>query len=143
LSLVPGSNSPKSDLVRPLKADSLRTRGSTYRLSPGRFANPIIISRSSLSGLGQGLIHLTSVGGKTTIGALGLGSSLSASDSLILIVDDCLEDSEWVRKQPRKICVSNPCYVVTSGKEALAYIDGQAEYADRRRYPFPKILLLD
>lgn len=63
--------------------------------------------------------------------------------SLILIVDDCLEDSEWVRKQLRKICVSNPCYVVTSGKEALAYIDGQGEYADRRRYPFPKILLLD
>jgi len=63
--------------------------------------------------------------------------------SPILIVEDRPEDSEWLLKQLRKVCVSNPCQVVTSGNEALKYIDGQAEYADRTRYPFPKILLID
>jgi CheY-like chemotaxis protein len=71
------------------------------------------------------------------------GSYAVPLSSQILIVEDRFDDAEWLRKQLERVCISNPSYVVTNAEEALAYIDGQGKYGDRRCYPFPKILLLD
>jgi CheY-like chemotaxis protein len=32
---------------------------------------------------------------------------------------------------------------VSSGTEALAYVEGEGQYADREKFPFPSVILLD
>jgi len=71
------------------------------------------------------------------------GSYAVSQSSQILIVEDRSEDAEWLRKQLAKVRISNRSYVVTNACEALAYVDGEGEYEDRSRYPFPGILILD
>ena len=43
----------------------------------------------------------------------------------------------------RKARLANPLRTVRDGTEAIAYLEGQGIYADRRAYPFPMLLLLD
>ena len=38
---------------------------------------------------------------------------------------------------------TQPLRVVTNGEEALAYLDGFGQYADRAQFPMPDIILLD
>ncbi|HLX69268.1 MAG TPA: response regulator [Verrucomicrobiae bacterium] len=42
-----------------------------------------------------------------------------------------------------KAHVPNPLHVVSSGKEAMAYLKGEGKYANRAEYPLPELLLLD
>src|SRR5688500_8647763 len=37
----------------------------------------------------------------------------------------------------------NPVQVVGDGVEAIAYLNGDSKYADRKEYPIPALLLLD
>lgn len=39
--------------------------------------------------------------------------------------------------------VSNPLQTVRDGEEALAYLTGEGQFADRARYPLPGLVLLD
>jgi CheY-like chemotaxis protein len=61
----------------------------------------------------------------------------------ILLVDDSFDDRLFAR---RALC-RNPRFVlvgeVFDGESAIAYLAGEGEYADREKYPFPDVLLLD
>src|ERR1044071_1339268 len=61
----------------------------------------------------------------------------------ILIVEDRPEDAQLLEEMLRHLDVKNPVSVVSSATEAIAYLQGDYRYADRSRYPLPKILLLD
>ena len=61
----------------------------------------------------------------------------------ILIVEDSSDDAEWLKRSLKLAGLCNPCYVVTTAPDALAYIEGTGKYADREQYPPPKIILLD
>ena len=39
--------------------------------------------------------------------------------------------------------MSNPLQTVRDGEEALAYLTGEGQFADRARYPLPGLVLLD
>ena len=39
--------------------------------------------------------------------------------------------------------MANPVQFVGDGEQALAYLNGEGKYADRKVYPFPGLLLLD
>jgi CheY-like chemotaxis protein len=39
--------------------------------------------------------------------------------------------------------VKNPVYVVRSGAEAMEYLSGEGKFANRDRFPLPKIVFLD
>jgi DNA-binding response OmpR family regulator len=43
----------------------------------------------------------------------------------------------------KKAGIANPLFVARDGEEAVAYLSGEGEYADRERFPLPVILLLD
>jgi CheY-like chemotaxis protein len=62
---------------------------------------------------------------------------------LVLLVDDsdddCLLVSLALQKSPR-LQLLEP---LRDGDEAIAYLSGAGKYADRARYPFPDMLLLD
>ena len=57
------------------------------------------------------------------------------------------EDSEdhvlLLKRAFGKANLLNPLQVVNDGRQVIAYLRGDGEYADRSRYPFPALLLLD
>ena len=66
-----------------------------------------------------------------------------ASDPLILLVEDVEDDVFLIRHALEQAFVTNPVEVARDGEEALAYLGGTGSYADRARYPFPGLVLLD
>jgi CheY-like chemotaxis protein len=61
----------------------------------------------------------------------------------ILIVEDSRDDAELLHQQLAAAGLCNPCHTVSCGAAALAYVEGQGQYADREKYPFPSVVLLD
>jgi CheY-like chemotaxis protein len=43
----------------------------------------------------------------------------------------------------RRAAIVNPLQVVRHGDDAVAYLEGSGEFADRQRYPLPVLMLLD
>jgi CheY-like chemotaxis protein len=63
--------------------------------------------------------------------------------STILLVEDDRNDILLLQRAFRKANLANPLMVVTDGEEAIAYLGGQGQYADRGQFPLPVIVLLD
>ncbi len=61
----------------------------------------------------------------------------------ILLAEDDPDDVLITQIAFRKARLANPLEVVRDGEEAVAYLKGKGRYADRARYPFPVLLLLD
>ena len=61
----------------------------------------------------------------------------------VLIVDDSEDDRFFIRtilgRFPRFKIIGEVC----DGEEAIAYISGRQEFADREKYPLPDLMLLD
>jgi CheY-like chemotaxis protein len=62
---------------------------------------------------------------------------------VILLADDSDDDIRLIRRAFQKANILNPLQVVRNGDEALAYLQGDGEYANRAEYPLPSLLLLD
>src|SRR5437762_12410408 len=62
---------------------------------------------------------------------------------LILIAEDSESDIFFMLRVMEQAGVLNPIFVVRDGKEAMAYLQGNGQYADRVTYPTPGIVLLD
>jgi CheY-like chemotaxis protein len=65
------------------------------------------------------------------------------NQSPILLAEDNAEDVFLLRRAFEKAQVTNRLEVVSDGEQALAYLKGLGQYADRDRFPFPSLLLLD
>src|SRR5437879_3731742 len=63
--------------------------------------------------------------------------------SVILIVDDSLNDIFFIRKSLDRAKVACVVQAVTSGAEAQHYLNGQRKYQNRDEYPLPDLVLLD
>lgn len=63
--------------------------------------------------------------------------------STILLVEDNPDDAELIRHAFRKAGITNPLPVVQDGDEAIDYLLGRGDYADRRLFPVPRLILLD
>ena len=61
----------------------------------------------------------------------------------ILLVEDDPNDALLVTKAFQKTLAGIPLHAVVNGQEAVNYLKGEGLYADRARYPFPDIVLLD
>jgi CheY-like chemotaxis protein len=61
----------------------------------------------------------------------------------ILLVEDDPNDVLLLQRACRKANLGNPVHVARDGEEAVAYLAGTGPYADRTRYPYPVIVLLD
>ena len=64
-------------------------------------------------------------------------------NQVILLADDDANDRFLVRRAFQRLGIENPLFEVSDGTEAIAYLSGEGQFADRTRYPFPGILLLD
>jgi CheY-like chemotaxis protein len=61
----------------------------------------------------------------------------------ILVAEDNEDDVFILQRALRKAGVANPMHVCPDGQEVLNYLKGEGPYADRAKYPFPRLLLLD
>jgi CheY-like chemotaxis protein len=63
--------------------------------------------------------------------------------STILLVDDSEDDRELMRFAFNKAGIRNPICEMEGGDEAIAYLSGEGQYADRDRYPLPCLIITD
>jgi len=61
----------------------------------------------------------------------------------VLLVEDTEDDVFFLKRALRDAEIKNPLQVVVDGQQALDYLDGKGEYADREKYPLPFLILLD
>src|SRR5579862_537958 len=61
----------------------------------------------------------------------------------ILQVEDDPNDVFLLQHAMTKAGVANPVQVVTDGRQALEYLQGSGKFADREKFPFPGLVLLD
>ena len=61
----------------------------------------------------------------------------------ILLVEDNQMDVELTLDAFREAHLSNTINVAPNGQAALDYLFGRNEYADRKKYPLPYLILLD
>lgn len=61
----------------------------------------------------------------------------------ILLVEDEETDVKLIRRALKKGGVVNKVQVVRDGQQALDYLFGKGQYADRAQYPLPGLVLLD
>lgn len=62
---------------------------------------------------------------------------------LILIADDDDNDAYAIGQTLTKAGIKNSLKVVGDGLDVIAYLKGERQYADRKRFPIPSVLLLD
>jgi|SRR5579859_3927201 len=65
------------------------------------------------------------------------------SKPCILQVEDEAADVFLLQRAFRQTGIDNPVQVATDGQMAIDYLAGTAQFADRRRFPLPGLILLD
>src|SRR2546426_7646083 len=68
---------------------------------------------------------------------------MTISRSPILLIEDDENDVRLFHAALTLKGVPNPVWTVADGREAMDYILGEGNFADRKRYPFPEIILTD
>ncbi len=68
---------------------------------------------------------------------------MSRGSLTVLYVEDEESDLLFMQMAFRKAGLDRALQAVGDGREAMAYLAGQGSYADRGRYPFPSLVLLD
>lgn len=61
----------------------------------------------------------------------------------ILLAEDDENEVFFVRESFKKAGIVNPLEVVKNGQEAMDYLSGEGQYADRSRFPLPCLIILD
>jgi len=61
----------------------------------------------------------------------------------ILQVEDDENDLFLLEHAFRTVGIANPLQVARDGQEALEYLAGTGQYADRKRFPLPCLIILD
>ena len=61
----------------------------------------------------------------------------------ILLAEDDENDVFLMRRALERAGVPNPLFVVRNGQEAIDYLGGKGQYAERQKFPSPGLMLLD
>jgi CheY-like chemotaxis protein len=61
----------------------------------------------------------------------------------VLYAEDEPDDAFFMQYAWQEAGVANPLVVVKDGKQAIDYLAGQGDFANRAKHPFPCLLLLD
>src|SRR5436190_19420140 len=80
---------------------------------------------------------------RLTIVLGGRGLVMDDGSGIILLAEDNRDDEEFFRRALQRNGSNNPVHAVQSGEEAIKYLAGEGQYADRAKYPLPKLAALD
>ena len=68
---------------------------------------------------------------------------MKVTDYPMLLVGNDPDGISRVQEALARTNLVNPLRIVGDGRQAMAYLSGRAEYADRESHPFPALVLLD
>lgn len=68
---------------------------------------------------------------------------MNVRENVILLAEDDPNDVLLVQRAFEKSNITSPLHVVRDGEEAVAYLSGEREFANRERHPLPMLLLMD
>jgi CheY-like chemotaxis protein len=68
---------------------------------------------------------------------------MNQGDAVILVVEDNDDDVALIRRAFRETQLPKRVEVARDGGEALDYLLGRPPYDDRKRYPLPRLVILD
>ncbi|MGH7655887.1 MAG: response regulator [Gemmatimonadaceae bacterium] len=68
---------------------------------------------------------------------------MNVTNQPILLVEDDENDVMLLQRAFRRAAIINPLQVVRHGDDAVAYLAGTGEFADRQLHPLPVLMLLD
>ncbi|WP_413160512.1 response regulator [Capilliphycus salinus ALCB114379] len=68
---------------------------------------------------------------------------MNINDYGILLVEDDANDILFVQRAFRQANLKNPIRIVKDGEQAISYLQGENEYANRDLYFLPTLILLD
>jgi CheY-like chemotaxis protein len=68
---------------------------------------------------------------------------MNVTNQPILLVEDDENDVMLLQRAFRRAAIVNPLQVVRHGDDAVAYLEGTGEFADRAQHPLPVLMLLD
>jgi CheY-like chemotaxis protein len=63
--------------------------------------------------------------------------------TILLVEDDPTDALLFQRTFDNRSSIPKPLQVVSSGEQAISYLDGQGAFADRELYPLPTLVFLD
>jgi len=61
----------------------------------------------------------------------------------LLLAEDDENDLFFMQRAFKQAKIANPLFRVKDGEEAIAYLQGEGGYADRKEFPLPCLILLD
>jgi CheY-like chemotaxis protein len=64
-------------------------------------------------------------------------------DKSILLVDDDPNDQDLATMALTRLKIANPVRTVHGGNEAIRYLNGEGQYADRSQFPYPAFIITD
>ncbi|MDB6112459.1 MAG: response regulator receiver protein [Pedosphaera sp.] len=64
-------------------------------------------------------------------------------DCHVLVADDLPDDLTLIARALKDMTHFRVTHMARDGEEVIEYLEGRAHYADRQRYPFPQLLILD
>src|SRR5688572_6594862 len=67
---------------------------------------------------------------------------MHATDN-ILIIEDNEDDIFLMRRALKSAGIVNPIQVMEDGQQGIDYLKGVGPFADRSKYPYPKVVFLD
>lgn len=65
------------------------------------------------------------------------------SERTVLYAEDNADDALFMQMAFSRAGLKQKMLWVNNGEEAILYLDGQGQYADRQKHPLPSLLLLD
>ena len=68
---------------------------------------------------------------------------MKVENPVILVVEDDENDRFFIKGAFKKIGAQVPLRIVNNGAEAIAYLNGDGEFSDRGRFPFPTTIITD
>lgn len=69
---------------------------------------------------------------------------MKAAPHRILVIDDDLDEGFLTERSLKKVMAAGGAInLVNSGNDAIAYMIGEKQYADRQKYPFPTLVITD
>lgn len=73
---------------------------------------------------------------------MGEFKNMKAQRPCFLAVDDSLEDQILMSRALRSV-FAGPIRTVNSGNEAIRYLNGEGQFADRNQFPYPTTIMTD
>jgi len=68
---------------------------------------------------------------------------MKLTDFVMLLIEDDPNDILLIQRAFAKAYLVNPLKIVRDGDQAVNYLSGIGEFADRGKYPLPSLILLD